>query len=536
MIKPDYGADARPQIDIDDLAAVIRDSMSASKDHNAPVHNGNAAGDHRPPHSIPELKLQPEFQPRADDRYHVNDLLQYHDRAFLEAAYRAVLKRPPGEAEYLRDRKRLQSGSFNKIDLLSSLRFSPEGKAKKVQLDGLAVPALIRRLGQVPLLGYVISLGIAFLRLPNHIRDQRQLAAYVLAQNQQIADFINAVTVHVDQCRDGISRLNDNLSKQAELMDKLSGQQTQLDQTTSELSKRIDVSKDILMGRIEDETERRFELRQLIIEQQELVSQMHADVQRVQLGLQHARSELTLHGRNLDTRAATSKDVFSLPQPAGLNTHQLDAFYAALEDRFRGSRETIKEQFRVYLPYVKEAAPLIDLGCGRGEWLEILKEEGISARGIDLNLVQVDQCVARGLDVVQHDFLGYLSSVADASVGAVTGFHIIEHLPIEQLVELVNEVTRVLRPGGVVIFETPNPENVLVGSNFFYMDPTHHHPLPSELMQFVFENSGFHPVEILKLHPWDAGRVSGETDVADRLNAYFYGPMDYAILGWKLGP
>ena len=319
MIKPDYGADARPQIDIDDLAAVIRDSMTALKDHNEPLRNGKAGADHRP-HSIPELKLQPEFQPRADDRYHVNDLLQYHDRAFLDAAYRAVLKRPPGEAEYLRDRKRLQSGSFNKIDLLAALRFSPEGKAKKVQLDGLAVPALIRRLGQVPLLGYVISLGVALLRLPNHIRDQRQLAVYVLAQNQQIADFINAVTAHVDQCRDGISKLNDNASKQAELMD----------QVTSELSKKIEINKDILMGRIEDETERRLELRQLISEQQELVSQMHSDVQRVQLGLQHARSEMTLQLRNLDTRVMVSKDVPSLPQPAGLNTHQLDAFYTAL--------------------------------------------------------------------------------------------------------------------------------------------------------------------------------------------------------------
>jgi O-antigen chain-terminating methyltransferase len=168
--------------------------------------------------------------------------------------------------------------------------------------------------------------------------------------------------------------------------------------------------------------------------------------------------------------------------------------------------------------------------------LELLNEEGISARGVDLNLVQVEQCHARGLEVVQDDFLAYLDSLDVASVGAVTGFHIIEHLSIERLVTLVNEVTRVLRPGGVVIFETPNAENVLVGSNFFYMDPTHHHPLPSELMRFIFENRGFHPVEILNLHPWDAGRVSGETEVADRLNAYFYGPMDYAILGWKVGP
>ena len=75
---------------------------------------------------------------------------------------------------------------------------------------------------------------------------------------------------------------------------------------------------------------------------------------------------------------------------------------------------------------------------------------------------------------------------------------------------------RVLRPGGLAIFETPNPENVLVGSNFFYLDPTHHHPLPSELMQFLFESRGFDRVEVLNLHQWDAGRVAGEGELAER--------------------
>jgi O-antigen chain-terminating methyltransferase len=94
---------------------------------------------------------------------------------------------------------------------------------------------------------------------------------------------------------------------------------------------------------------------------------------------------------------------------------------------------------------------------------------------------------------------------------------------------------RVLHPGGVVIFETPNPDNVLVGSNFFYMDPTHHHPLPSQLMEFLLQNRGFHPTEVLNLHPWERGRVECEGELAERFNGYFYGPMDYAIVGWKVG-
>ena len=126
-----------------------------------------------------------------------------------------------------------------------------------------------------------------------------------------------------------------------------------------------------------------------------------------------------------------------------------------------------------------------------------------------------------------------MRSLPDGSVAAVTGFHIVEHVRIDALVSLLDEVKRVLRPGGLVIFETPNPENVLVGSNFFYLDPTHHHPLPSELMEFLFDSRGFERVEVLNLHPWDAGRVAGEGELAERFNGFFFGPMDYGILGWK---
>jgi O-antigen chain-terminating methyltransferase len=93
---------------------------------------------------------------------------------------------------------------------------------------------------------------------------------------------------------------------------------------------------------------------------------------------------------------------------------------------------------------------------------------------------------------------------------------------------------RVLRPGGVVIFETPNPENVLVGSQYFYLDPTHRHPLPSELMEFMLDSRGFDKIEILNLHPWDSAKLAGTDELTARFNTYFYGPMDYAIVGRKV--
>ena len=465
----------QPRLEIDDLAAVIRESMTAQQNEDPP---GRAVQSVSTENGLPHLKLQPDFQPSPDHRYHINDLLRYHDRAFLRAAYRAVLKRSPDETEALRELKRLRSGDINKIDLLAELRFSPEGRSKGVHLNGLLVPALIRRLGQLPLLGYLIRLGIAFVRLPNLVRDQREFGSYLLSQNEQIADFINL--------------------------------------TRDRLTVRLNTSAD----------------------EQQTLAQLQRDIEKRQVNFENVAGTYfdDLKQRVLDSRAEAAQELAALRFRIGdLTDTQLEALYVALEDRFRGTREEIKERFREYLPYVKAHAPVIDLGCGRGEWLDLLAESGIQASGVDNNGLQVEGCRARGLDVTEQELFVYLKSRPDDSAGAITGFHIIEHLSFNALMALMNEVLRVLRPGGVVIFETPNPNNVVVGSNYFYLDPTHRHPLPTELMEFLFKNHGFEKIEVLPLHPWESGRVAGEGQLAERFNGYFYGPMDYAIVGRKVG-
>jgi O-antigen chain-terminating methyltransferase len=216
--------------------------------------------------------------------------------------------------------------------------------------------------------------------------------------------------------------------------------------------------------------------------------------------------------------------------------------YVAFEDQFRGTREDIKERLGVYLPILKEAKVgsektlILDVGCGRGEWLELLQEEGLQGRGIDLNRVLVGECRRRGLEAFEGEAIAYLRGLPQATLGAVTGFHIIEHLPFNQLVKLFDETVRVLRPGGVAIFETPNPDNVLVGSRNFYFDPTHRNPLPSDTVKFLAEARGLCRVEIINLHPYPApDRVNdGSLEVAQRFNKYFYGPQDYAVIGWKV--
>ena len=183
----------------------------------------------------------------------------------------------------------------------------------------------------------------------------------------------------------------------------------------------------------------------------------------------------------------------------------INNFYKAFEDRFRGSRELILSRLQVYTPFLvtlKEIYPnanALDLGCGRGEWLQVLEEHKIQAYGIDIDEQMLEVARELHLHVEKADALTYLRSLPSKSVSVISGFHIVEHLPFDILQELVIEIKRVLMPAGLLIFETPNPENLKVASSYFYIDPTHIRPIPYQLLSFVIEFYGFQRINLLRL-------------------------------------
>ncbi|MGA2600558.1 MAG: methyltransferase domain-containing protein [Bryobacteraceae bacterium] len=226
-----------------------------------------------------------------------------------------------------------------------------------------------------------------------------------------------------------------------------------------------------------------------------------------------------------------------LAQRQGGEDHKLDALYLAFEDVFRGPREEIKRRQTVYLEFVKEAragarqAPILDLGCGRGEWLELLRENGTSAAGVDCNAAMAAYCRGLGLDVQQREALAYLRSLPDSCLGAITCFHMIEHIPFVSVVSLLEESVRVLKPGGLLILETPNPKNLTVASQSFYLDPTHLKPLPPEMLRFFVEASGFSNCQVLDLQPGPFPPDYESLEISSHLNRLLYGPRDYGLIG-----
>jgi O-antigen chain-terminating methyltransferase len=187
------------------------------------------------------------------------------------------------------------------------------------------------------------------------------------------------------------------------------------------------------------------------------------------------------------------------------NPNKHREFYRAFEDRFRGSRELIRSRLAIYTPFLdlvqKRAGDdvALDLGCGRGEWLELLRDRNFDATGVDLDESMLAACRERNLSVIKGDAIEYLKKIPDSSLTLISGFHVAEHLPFEKLQVLVYEAHRALKPGGILILETPNPENFQVSTLTFYLDPTHNHPIPPQLLSFLTEYYGFDRNKIVRL-------------------------------------
>ena len=287
--------------------------------------------------------------------------------------------------------------------------------------------------------------------------------------------------------------------------------------------------------------ERSIEVTQRILD--EMQGQIVADHRAELASIRRQVRALETAQPNEKRLVSSSPNRLEIDEPSVFERSSLisDALYAGIEDLFRGSESSIAARAAEFLPLLDEIdpnAPLLDLGCGRGEWISIVGSTGRTAFGVDHNSLFVDQCVTNGLDVTRADLIEALRGQEAGSLGAITLFQVLEHLQFDQVVEILDLSLQALIPGGVLIAEVPNAKNLQVGSGTFWIDPTHNRPWYPDLLEFLARHSGFSAVtgrysnplgEMPTLEGVELNIARPITDLLERV----IGPADYALVATR---
>jgi SAM-dependent methyltransferase len=302
---------------------------------------------------------------------------------------------------------------------------------------------------------------------------------------------------------------------------------------------------DALVNAMTDEMQKRWEslgVRDARLDARvQAIGAAHDDIRSVLATVQQA----TLTVKREFERAAAGD---SASRPPSAVSASLDSYkYVGFEDRFRGSPAEIRARLGAYVPLFAGASDVLDVGCGRGELLELLSQAGIGARGLDLNHEMVEQCRSRGLDVAEGDVLGYLESLPDASLGGLVAIQVVEHLEPGYLMRTLEAAYHKLRPGSRIVLETINPACWFAFFSSYVRDLTHVQPLHPDTLTYLLTASGFQSARAEFTSPYPAAEKlqhvappddDGLGDLADtlnanvdRLNAMLFTHMDYAAVG-----
>ena len=450
------------------------------------------------------------FIPKRYESVNLNDLLPYRDEEFIRNAYRAILKREPDPKGFNDWLSGLRNGQLNKIEILGGISRSEEGQKTNVRIKGLGLRYLINKSYKIPVAGHLIRVLTGIMDLPKIIRNVDEYQAFTDARLAGKAE------------REAVEELRPILEGKAE-------------------REAVEELRPILAGKAEREAVE--ELRPILAGKadREAVQDILRQVSDHRLDILDQQRRMLLVLEELRRRFPEPLSREQIKTVLKEEDHILDAMYMVFEDRFRGTRAEIKRKLSVYLPHIDKMksergdVSVLDLGCGRGEWLELLQENGYRAKGIDINQVALLQCREYGLDVVESDAMEYLRELERGSLDAITGFHLVEHLSFKTLIALLDEVLVVLKAGGMIIFETPNPANILVSSYDFYRDPGHIKPLHPDTLHFIAESRGFvHTGSYFVLDEGSGLKLIKSTEwMLNDINDYIRAPRDFVLIGYK---
>ena len=263
----------------------------------------------------------------------------------------------------------------------------------------------------------------------------------------------------------------------------------------------------------------------------DIQQRLWADVERIRLDYEHLIYSELKTARQRTAIGAGSVAVAPRHEAGAVPPLGFD--YGRFAERFRGTEEYVKAGQQFYLPYFRACRNVLDIGCGRGEFLEMMQAAGIPAKGIDLSQESVATCRHKTLNAEVADLFVYLENLPEASLDGIFCSQVVEHLPPERLPEMIRLCASRLQRHGVVAIETPNPECLAIFATHFYLDPTHRRPVPHPLLAFYLDEFGVGRLEVRKLSPAVESMPSVKS-LPEEFREAFFGGLDYAILGKKL--
>ena len=436
------------------------------------------------PQRAPQISLEPVISFSQKSIYHRDEFTVYDDLEFVEKAFLGILQRPADEtglSEYVHF---LRNGG-DKESILIILLSSDEAKKNTVVVTGLRWHRMLKRLRRIlPNSRYIVHKIDKLDRFFAPWNRSNPALGHQLGVQRALNHHAQATSLYLEQ---HLQTYSEQAVLQAAQIKQLS-MQVQVNQS------------DLATSR----------------------GHTHSLLSRLEGGPP---------GDNLGPIKSSQLN----------EQHKFDAFYLAFEDACRGTDEETSSKLQPYVPYIQQVVdqfgPLtsaVDIGCGRGEWLDLLRQLNIVAHGVDLNQVMIDHCLVQGHKVEQADALIWMQQQQPQSQHLVSSFHVIEHIPFNEYYLWFEQFSRILAPGGMLILETPNPENVLVGSHTFYHDPTHLNPITPTLLEFTAKFFGLQLLAIERLNPYpESAKVKGHDELTERVNGHLCGPQDFGLIAIK---
>lgn len=261
---------------------------------------------------------------------------------------------------------------------------------------------------------------------------------------------------------------------------------------------------------------------------EEVHTRFWADIEKVRV-----EYERMIHEELRIARQKAFSSGVSVPVAISGATESFDFDYARFAEKFRGKADEIRERQRMYVPLFEGRRNVLDIGCGRGEFLELMRETAVPARGLDLDAESVAMCRSKGLEAETGDVFDLLALASDGAYDGIFAAQVVEHMTPQQVPRLVKLCSQKLRSGGVLVLETPNPECLAIFATHFYIDPTHQRPIPPALLAFYFEEYGFGRIEVKRLSP-AVHDFPSLNELPEAVRNQFFGGLDYAIVGSRL--